>query len=398
MKKIVVFVLGLLFLASAYGQDTVAESDPYYLFWPHTQTLLGPWDFIPTIGNAGSGGHSYWGYHASPGTLVYGVAIRGKIPLDSVVNFSIAVREIDTTYIHFDTVYLDSSAVHCYIKYEARQPPYQSNPPEEHVEDCYEVYFHQPWAVPETFFVVNRFAMDTCKLLEKITLSLDYNEILQPVAFWENGRFTTVGENQYYDYFLGGTRDWGEVFPIIQPERLRCDKPTGLHIVGRGTGWFTVGWDGGGSAGYRVTLEAPDDTMVSETTDTTMTFSDLAAGSLYWVEVQRLCHHVCNMHDTVFASDEGQRLGIRISANGIAEGTNVPRMTVAPNPAHDHVKVNCAEGLESVEVYDMQGRRMIALQTSGTTADINLTILPQGNYILLIHSPAGSLSKPLTVH
>ena len=154
MKKTLILLFSILSLASATAQDTITENDTCYMFWPHSTPFLVQYPqryFNVTY---------FWENLATPGTLIYGVSLRGDYPLDSTISVSLAVRERDTIYYFFDTVYLDPSAEFRYLKYNARS---WNSPQEEteYVNKCNEIYFHRPWQVPDTFYVVIRYGEDT---------------------------------------------------------------------------------------------------------------------------------------------------------------------------------------------------------------------------------------------
>ena len=63
-----------------------------------------------------------------------------------------------------------------------------------------------------------------------------------------------------------------------------------------------------------------------------------------------------------------------------------PALAVWPNPVHDMLQIE-AEGLLSVEVYDAAGRMVLDI----ASPTVPMQQLPEGTYMLLVHTQAGSV-------
>ena len=68
-----------------------------------------------------------------------------------------------------------------------------------------------------------------------------------------------------------------------------------------------------------------------------------------------------------------------------------------PNPAHGQVSVISSYRLSRVEVYDLQGRALLSHDDEGLSTVLDISSLPSGQYIMVIHTPAGLATKKLTV-
>ncbi|MBR3725818.1 MAG: T9SS type A sorting domain-containing protein, partial [Bacteroidales bacterium] len=50
-----------------------------------------------------------------------------------------------------------------------------------------------------------------------------------------------------------------------------------------------------------------------------------------------------------------------------------------------------------LEVYDLNGRRMLAQDCQGHSATIDASSWPEGTYIAIVRTPAGATSQKLTI-
>ena len=70
---------------------------------------------------------------------------------------------------------------------------------------------------------------------------------------------------------------------------------------------------------------------------------------------------------------------------------------VKPNPASGEVTVQSAYPLNQVVVYDLQGHTMLVQPKEGLEATLDVGVLPQGVYVMAIHTSAGIATKRLVV-
>lgn len=388
MKKLFWGLLGVLMAVLSYGQDTITESYPGYMFWPHALPLTMPYyetedTFYTTVQRC-----DYWEYHATPGCLVYGVSIRGTFNLDSSINVSLAVREGDTMFSYFDTSYLDSSMIRKYFKFEALKCGNML----EYVDKCNEVYFHRPWSMTDEFYVVVRYEADTGRK-ERLLLYTGQEEspYIQNYFMWSGGRFIVIYDWANYTYHT--SMPWGDVFPITEPNPSRCGKPTGLQITGRGAGWVSLAWNSGAGDGYQVTVEGPDDTIVTTTTDTTILLNNLVTEGLYWVRVRSLCRYQYYGYDSTFVNPESASVGIRVSGDGVSELDADPQIGLYPNPADKVVNLSVEEPCE-VSLMDVTGRTVLKRQVRPGSNTIDVSTLPDGLYFV----KTGTHHSSLIIH
>jgi hypothetical protein len=83
---------------------------------------------------------------------------------------------------------------------------------------------------------------------------------------------------------------------------------------------------------------------------------------------------------------------------GIADVQLVGRyVALQPNPASERVRVTSSFGLQRIEIYNAAGARVREERASGYTATLDLSTLPEGAYLVRVHTPAGSTTKKLVV-
>ena len=70
---------------------------------------------------------------------------------------------------------------------------------------------------------------------------------------------------------------------------------------------------------------------------------------------------------------------------------------IVPNPANDMVQVISSFSMNRVEVFDLNGKTMIDLTANGISTSFSVKNWPSGMYIIIIHTPAGNISKKLIV-
>lgn len=70
--------------------------------------------------------------------------------------------------------------------------------------------------------------------------------------------------------------------------------------------------------------------------------------------------------------------------------SNVKQMTISPNPTTDYLNINSAEKINSVEIFDMSGRKV---STSLDGKKIDVRNLNPGSYIINIETKAGKTTE-----
>ena len=84
--------------------------------------------------------------------------------------------------------------------------------------------------------------------------------------------------------------------------------------------------------------------------------------------------------------------------NREGSATAVDRYThLLPPPARDRVTVISSFPLLHVDVYSLDGRRMLSQDCNGVSATLDIVGWAAGSYIVLVRTPAGPTAQKLTV-
>ena len=133
------------------------------------------------------------------------------------------------------------------------------------------------------------------------------------------------------------------------------------------------------------------DTIMSQTD---ITFDNLQEGAVYVVYARTLCDSV---HQSVwtlatFTTDA--------DTTGIGDvNENKASFSLYPNPVHDRVQCTL-QGTTTTGVlviFDAMGREVLSQQLSATSQSINIRMLPQGLYTVVVRTDAGSSVQRLSV-
>ena len=392
MKKTSFLLLSLLMFASMRGQDTITEDDNCYIFYPHPTDLDLPFNGGLTKALAGN---VWWENIVAQGTMLYGVSLRGEPPLDSSVYVVLAIKKSDqhNQYIFLDTAWYDSSVVFRYLKYRGVYIPIETE--FDTVEKCNEIYFHHPWQMMDTFYTI------VCH--STLVNALDVRTV-SGSDFYTQRFFQALDENSsleappfFHPLYPGWSCSWGLEFPILEPNRTRCRRPSGLRMRDRGDGWAMLQWNSGSGDSYRVTVEGPDDTVVYETADTTLYLDSLVPDASYWVKLQSLCRYQHHAYDSTLLNPGVTQMGFRNFSVGVSGVDADMRVEVYPNPAKDCLVLE-AEGDSPVRAVltDLGGREIMAVDFRAT-ATLDVSRLAAGPYLLRLTTPAATAVRKVVV-
>ena len=394
-QKIGLLLLSLLAFAPMRGQDTVTEGDNCYMFWPHTNTLWDPMTIDILSDNY------FFEHIVDTGTLIYGVSLRGYGPLDSTFSISLAQRK-DENYTFFDTVWVDSSVVNRYFR--CRVIAHGESEESDFVDKCIEVYFHRPWLMTDTFYVVARFNNlydDTVHYRTRL-LCHSYDSVWPQrigVAFGDGvpASYNPSPSPTLSDPTLISFPFWGFEFPILEPDRTRCRRPSGLRMRERGDGWAVLQWNSGSGDSYRVTVEGPDDTVVYETADTTLRLDSLAPEAFYWVKLQSLCRYQHYSYDSTLLNPGVLQFGFRNLITRVSGADADLRVEVYPNPASGSLVLEAGDDSPVRAVLtDLGGREVMAVDFRAT-ATLDVSRLAAGPYLLRLTTPAATTVRKVVV-
>ena len=395
MKRGLIPMLIILTMVSSHAQDTITEDNNCYIFYPHSYDLFlaDSNSFISWAGNY------WWENIASPGTMLYGVSLRGSLPLDSSVYAVLAIKE-GNQYIFLDTAWYDSSVVYRYLKFRAVSNIH-FGAEFDYVENCNEIYFHRPWQMWDTFYVV----VCHSPLVSALQVWVGVGYVSGEPEYIQRWCYTREGDSierpQCFYPRTGTTSSsgapWGFEFPILEPNRTRCRRPSGLRMRERGNGWAVLQWNSGSGDSYRVTVEGPDDTVVYETADTTLRLDSLAPEAFYWVKLQSLCRYQHHSYDSTLLNPGVLQFGFRNLITGVSGADADLRVEVYPNPASGCLVLEAGDDSPVRAVLtDLGGREVMAVDFRAT-ATLDVSRLAAGPYLLRLTTPTATTVRKVVV-
>ncbi len=248
-------------------------------------------------------------------------------------------------------------------------------------------------------------------------------------ARWPNGHDT----NWYHE--TGGNLI---EFPIILidssffdgPPQYECPQATSFRVANIDTAagkvvflWDTHADHQSWQISYGPSGTAPDDGTIVNCPIQVGQIMNLDTCKGYVAYVRAVCNH-----DSIVYSEWSDSLQIRICDTTQGGGTERIDVTAAqfvqllPNPAYEQVQVISSYGINSIEVYDLQGRAVLQTGcgqgdtpwpaatplregTAGAASTAHPALTAQfsvggwlpGIYIAIVHTPAGNFSKKLVV-
>lgn len=136
-----------------------------------------------------------------------------------------------------------------------------------------------------------------------------------------------------------------------------------------------------------------DSPLVAATVSTThFTFIGLESSQHYDVYIRALC---IRDSDTL-VSEWSAPIDLYTSPSStLLDQPSNPFVQLLPNPATRSVQVLSSFALRSVEIYDLKGRRLLEQAAEGVSTVLDVTALPRGTYIVLVHNQQGVVTKRL---
>ena len=277
----------------------------------------------------------------------------------------------------------------------------------------YEVFFDSPVEIADTFYLSKTTTYGDSTLLSDVVFVNEIHKNPDPTAphYVDSSCIHRLPEElrRYRNDIVNGAWEsslpqdsWTMflIYPIIEYPGDTCpEEVQGLRWsrLGSGTTAF-VQWDAGTNHHDWQLSYAPSGTPAGEGTVVDCSIAQsvlpgLAAGIQYDIYVRARCR---------FARDEWTgwsgplEIGFGNPGEGI-DGVAGVQAELTPNPATGRVRVSCGEALRMVEVYDLQGRRMLAQEASGTSLELDISTLAAGRYTVIVHTAEGTGAKALVV-
>ena len=409
MKK-TIFVLLMLLSFAAQAQYIIDEDSPDYLINPHGPLRIpgggdsfvgdlpeftGLFDTIPV-----SGGY-FIKHYVEEDTNIFGIALTGLLPKNNKIKVGIAKRENNQWYYVSDTPRLDSSSVTVKFKYEGFNTSYNL---QEILVDSYEMFFDNPVAIQDTFFIY--FIVDSVCDNWPQQYRGSYFACMFDISnsqcwlTWddEHGFIPFRYQDNYYISYKGSPY-WGVAFPILRPSLVQCDTAEQFRVEEEGDGWTMLRWQSDGSGFYRLHIAGGDIDTTVNVYSTIYTIHGVTAGEEYTAELTHVCNFDLTGNGDTLTYSEPLTLTFT-AALGIGEAAWAAALTMSPNPATDEVRIEGFgdAGLQA-DVMDVQGRRVAARTAPEGSGQLTLDVshLPAGIYLVRLATPQGTATRRLVL-
>ena len=197
------------------------------------------------------------------------------------------------------------------------------------------------------------------------------------------------------------------IFPIIEidsfygPPQYVCPGVENFHIGALGDRSAVLLWQSHNDhlrweVSYGPEGTAPEDGSKLIAAIPAIQIAGLDSCTHYSAYIRAVC-----MHDSLHYSEWSEPLDICLCDTGGGASIEMPLLDqltyLMPNPAADQVQVLSSYGMTRVEAYSLQGMKMADLRVRGLSATLDVSRWPRGMYIIVIHTPAGNVTKKLAV-
>ena len=201
-----------------------------------------------------------------------------------------------------------------------------------------------------------------------------------------------------------GSQTWAyPFFPIIEVgfDTVLCHEVSNLRVAMRGYGRATLMWDAGDGGPWIVAYGKFDDAWEDFTFDTvsspTITLTGLEVGTQYFALVRGYCG-VTDEYGEWTSPLEVEVYQSAHDPEGIEHPSDLGRFTrLVPNPAHGVVNVVSSFRLSRIELYALDGRKVLEQKADGISTVVDVSGLPSGTYIAALYLPHGVATKKLLV-
>lgn len=262
----------------------------------------------------------------------------------------------------------------------------------------FEAYFDEPVIVTDSFYVAttNHYGGDT--LRRTVTCIYRHEPIGLYASCWP----------QYYmiriDY--GSVLVWQHkhdsyvwfIFPIIDTVQPVCEVPLGLHVNGQDSTGVHLVWDSAEHNRSWVVAYGRADGDVERYVEQPCAATDFAiAGLVPGVEYAARVRAVCFDDDTYSDWSDTIRF-VREGEVGIDTLDDLhARVSLRPNPAHSSITVTADATIKSIEIFDMQGHRLLSRRVYGKRANIMVNNWIKGSYIVHTNTTLGTNIQKMVV-
>ena len=203
-----------------------------------------------------------------------------------------------------------------------------------------------------------------------------------------------------------GCRTWAyPFFPIIELgfDTTLCHEVSNLRVAERGAGCATLMWDAGDGGpwvvAYGKITDAWEDFTFDTVTSPMLTLTGLEVGTQYFALVRGYCSVTGEYGEWTNPLEvEIYHPGSGSEPEGIDRPGDLGRFTrLMPNPAREQVSVLSSYKMSRIEVYALDGRKVLEQEVGGISTVAEVKDLPRGTYIMAVYLPHGVATKKLVL-
>ena len=195
------------------------------------------------------------------------------------------------------------------------------------------------------------------------------------------------------------------ILPIIEPEfdTTLCHEVSNLRVAERGAGCATLMWDAGDGGpwvvAYGKITDAWEDFTFDTVTSPMLTLTGLEVGTQYFALVRGYCSVTGEYGEWTNPLEvEIYQPGSGPEPEGIDRPGDLGRFTrLMPNPAREQVSVLSSYKMNRIEVYALDGRKVLEQEVGGISTVAEVKDLPRGTYIMAVYLPHGVATKKLVL-
>lgn len=282
----------------------------------------------------------------------------------------------------------------------------------------YEVFFDKPVTVTDSFYVgmtanssiYNAQTHSYPGMTAEIVMLVSYGHLSvrcfpQKTASYI-GAMGYFGWDQVLSNFATGWH-YGEgdairyIFPIIDTTGSyrvpdSCKTVRGLEMPYQDSNYAYLTWERGRfNQTWEVAYGPADEDVDGYVVDTCSEEHYMLRGLTPGVEYAARVRGTCFEGEAYSEWSDTVRF-VRMGTQDVAEPS--PHTYVSPNPARGEVTVASDVALRNITVYDMQGHRVLEHgKAEGFTASLDVSALPQGSYVIVVHTAQGRSTQKLLI-
>ncbi len=195
------------------------------------------------------------------------------------------------------------------------------------------------------------------------------------------------------------------ILPIIAydtapyPLPFQCPQASGLRVSQEDNNCAVLMWNSDNASMWQISYgpagTEPENGTVIENMTTIRNLCGLDSATQYVAYVRSVCNH----EDSTYYSEWSDSVSIHGPAQQEYIRDALDLYTyLMPNPTTNEVQIYSSFFLTGVEIYDIKGQRRKSIAAEGLGVKLDISDLPSGVYVVVIHTPNGIATKKMVVN